>query len=264
VTEDGGKRWNIAWAGDPNARYGSKMDLCFVDDRAGWLVATQYTDQGPCGAIFGTTDSGAHWQALGNCLNVRPQRVFFPIADEGYLLAATPQQDRRRAFSVNLENGATKAEFLIGGHSSVLLRLTERGERTEPVMQTRSSLYAISGTDSGVIAICGAGGSIIQRNESENIWERKKTGTRADLNDIGFVQQADQIAGLAVGEEGVILGSIDAGKTWSTLHHTIGRCGFSAVAMLGLSEAVVAASDAIYLISAAEAPIETTKKLRDG
>ena len=48
--------------------------------------------------------------------------------------------------------------------------------------------------------------------------------------------------------------STDEGMTWRKLQHTIGQCGFSAVEMLGISNAVVAASDAIYLLDVSEAP----------
>ena len=259
VTEDGGKRWDVGWAGDQNARYGSKICLSFVDERAGWLAATQYTEHGQRGAIFRTTDAGEHWQPVGESLNVRPQGMFLGLAHDGYLLAATAEQDRKRAFSVTLEDGPTKTKSLVGGHSAVVLSLTEAGAKAEPVMQAKCSLYAISGTDSGLIALCGAAGTIVRRDALENTWERVKTGTRADLNDIGFSEQAGRSGGLAVGEEGVILGSTDEGKTWRRLQHTIGRCGFSAVEMLGVSDAVVTASDAIYLLNVTESPISRAK-----
>jgi photosystem II stability/assembly factor-like uncharacterized protein len=254
VTEDGGKRWEVGWAGHQNCRYGSKVCLSFVDERSGWLLATQYTEQGQRGAIFRTNDAGAHWQPVGESLNVRPQGVFLRRTDDGYLLAATPEQDRTRAFSASLENGVTKTEFLVGGHSAVVLSLTEAGTKAEPVLETKCSLYAIGGTRSGLIALCGVGGAIFRRDSLANTWERVKTGTRADLNDIDFSEQAGRSRGLAVGEDGIILASTDEGKTWLKLPHAIGRCGFSAVEMLDVATAVVAASDAIYLLDVTDSP----------
>jgi photosystem II stability/assembly factor-like uncharacterized protein len=228
------------------------MSLFFVDDRTGWLTVTVYTNDGPAGFIFGTVDSGAHWRPLGDRLNARPQGVAFRNADDGYLLAATAEQDRRRAFSVDLQNGATKSEFLVGGNASVLLSLTEGGAKAEAVMKTASSLYAINAAASGTILTCGSGGSVLRSGKSENTWERVKAGTRADLNDISFAKQKSVSAGLAVGEEGVILASTDEGRTWRKLQHAIGQCGFVAVEMLGASNAVAATSDAVYLLDLSE------------
>lgn len=255
VTEDGGKHWDTAWAGDPSVKYGSKIDLFFVDDRTGWLTATAYTPDGQSGFIFGTTDSGAHWELVAGGLSVRPQAIIFRNAAEGYLLSATPDQDRKRAFSVDLHDGATKSEFLVGGNASVLLSLTEGGRKREPVMKTSSSLYAISGAASGTIFMCGSGGTILRSTEPGSTWERAKTGTRIDLNDICFTKRGAGTTGLAVGEDGVILGSTDEGKTWRKLQHAIGRRGFVAVEMFGASNAVIAASDAIYLLNLSDAPI---------
>jgi hypothetical protein len=167
------------------------------------------------------------------------------------LLAATAEQDRGRAFRVDFANGEKKAEFLVGGHSAVLLRLGGAKVIAAPVIQTKSSLYAI-GAGSSAITMCGAGGCIIRWDHDKNAWARVKSGTRADLNDVSFAKQGGRSNGLAVGEGGVILGSMDEGKTWRRLQHTIGEHGFSNVQMLGVSDAVVAASDAIYLLNVLE------------
>ena len=252
VTEDGGKRWDIAWAGDVKARHGSKVCLFFTGESAGWLAATQHADKGQRAVILGTTDGGAHWQPVGEPVKFRPQRIFFPNADDGYLLAATAEQDRRRAFRADLANGDSRAEFLVGGHSGVLLRLTAAGVAADPVVQTRSSLYAIGAVDSGTIFMCGAGGRILRWDEGKNAAVRVGSGTRADLNDISFAERGSRSSGLAVGEEGAIIGTTDEGRTWHKLQHTIGKCGFWGVQMLGVSEAIVAASDAMYLLSEIE------------
>lgn len=253
-TEDGGKHWDTTWVGDSRAKYGSKMDLFFADDHRGWLVATHYSDSGPSAALFSTTDGGSHWQFLETYSNVRPQAVMFRNGLEGYLLAAAPQQYRRRAVFVNLQDGTTKSEFLVGGHSSVLFRLSAGGRESAPVLKTTSSLYALRAVDSTTIAMCGAGGCIIREGELGGGWKRTRTRTRADLNDASFASRRNETVGLAVGEGGVILGSADGGKTWKKLQHTIGECGFRAVEMLGVSSAIVAASDALYLLDLGEVP----------
>lgn len=252
ATEDGGKRWEVCWAGNRAARYASKSHLFFVDERAGWLAATQYTEHGQRGVLFRTTDGGAQWRPTQESLDFSPQGLFFANINEGYLLGAFSEQDRKRAFRVELTNGSSRTGFWVGGHPTALFRLTEGGALLEPVVQSKSSLFAMGAAGSASIIMCGANGSLIRWDKDENVWQRVKSGTRSDLNDIGFAKQGSRSGGLAVGEDGAILGSADGGKTWRRLHHTIGRGSFFRVQMAGVSTGVVAASDALYLISVVE------------
>lgn len=252
ASDDGARRWNLSWVGNPADRYGSDSHLFFVDGRAGWLAATQYSDCGQRCALFKTTDGGAQWQVAHEPLDFSPQGLFFADSDEGYLLAASREQDRKRAFRVTLTDGPCRTEFLVGGHPTVLFRVTEGGVVLRSVMETRSSLHAIGGTGLVSLVACGAGGSLFRGDSNANGWQRVRSGTRSDLNDVDFARRGNQTAGLAVGEQGTILGSADEGITWHRLRHAIGRESLFRVQMTGVSSGVIAASDALYLIRVVE------------
>lgn len=162
------------------------------------------------------------------------------------MLGETEVQDPRVASQAVLHDGLNTETFLLGGRSSVVIECGNGGRECRRVLHTKSSLFAIGGTGSGGIILCGRAGRIIRSEDGEREWVKGKSGTRAELNGVSIAGKGRSAIGLIVGEEGVILGSTDGGNTWQKLAHPLGPLSLTKIAVLGPSDAVLTSSTGIY------------------
>ena len=177
-TNDGGNTWLRIFLNTPdvNTRF---TRLLFSDAQHGWLF-------GETGALFATTDGGAHWL---------PQQ-----SPSKHLLLGAAFANNNRGLIVGA--GAT----IMQSDDGVSWRLGATG-RDE---HDRFNAVAIAGP---FMWAAGNEGRIVASTNGGRSWIRQRSNVDADLSDIKFI---DAREGWAVGAQGTLLHTNDGGLHWRT------------------------------------------------
>ena len=176
-TNDGGVTWQPLFLNttDVNTRFAR---LVFTDAQHGWVF-------GETGALFATTDGGAHWI---------PQRS----ATNHLLLGGAVANDGRG--------------FLVGAGGTIL-RSNDYGATWQSLSLRNSAPARLSAVSViGNIAWTVGGDRIFRTIDSGRTWSIQQLNTSANLFDIKFI---DAKEGWAVGNQGMLLHTSDGGMRWS-------------------------------------------------
>ncbi len=179
-TTDGGVTWQPVFldTGDAQTRF---VRLLFADNgQQGWVF-------GEAGALFATTDGGAHWI---------PQR-----SATNHLLLGGSFANNGRAFIVGA--GGT---IMQSDDSGVTWRLNAHRRAGG----ARFNAVAVVGNQAWSV---GNGGQIFATIDGGRTWSLQRSNVNADLLDVKFI---DLRQGWAVGGEGTLLHTIDSGLHWNS------------------------------------------------
>jgi photosystem II stability/assembly factor-like uncharacterized protein len=200
ASTDGGRTWRPENAGTKTPLFG----VDFADETHGWIV-------GQGGLILHTTDGGATWA---------PQTSPVPGGKHFFEIEA---RDRNTAWAVGdwgaiamtTDGGATWRDRSLG-----ILTVERRDDEARglAVITDDVILYDVEFADALHGAIAGEFGTVFFTRDGGATWWRSATGTDKTLFGIALAGSREA---WAVGIDGIILHTTDAGDSWTVQHGVI-------------------------------------------
>lgn len=214
----------------------------FLDEKVGY-AAGDGSDQHPSG-VFVTRDSGKTWQPVAGPRVPSWNAFFMANKDQGAFVGAWSRLANLKAGQIVLGD----ADFLGGmgvrsiyrgsgegarsiavGQGSLVLVGNELGNKFHPLkiglpQEVRScwDLHAVHGAGEHVWAAGRPGSVLLHSPDQGKTWELTRTGQPLPLHGLWF---KDEKTGWAVGELGLILKTVDGGKTWKAQRQGGKRAG---------------------------------------
>jgi photosystem II stability/assembly factor-like uncharacterized protein len=189
-TVDGGARWRVA----AFVTKDSLTDVYFSDEQVGWLLAQRdlfkLKSNERASYLLNTTDGGVTWRRIflnTTEVNTRFVRLLFADAQHGWVF----------------------------GETGVLFATSDGGAHWIPQRSaTKHLLLGGAFTNNGRAFIVGAGGTIMQSEDSGVTWQlnARHHGDNARFNAVTAV---GNLAWL-VGNAGQIFATSDGGRSWSS------------------------------------------------
>jgi photosystem II stability/assembly factor-like uncharacterized protein len=185
-TSDGGAHWRRQLS-LPSMEY--FRGLSFSDSRNGWAASSKGALQpsSPPGAIYRTTDGGAHWVSQ----------------------ATTPN-------GLGWVKALTRSKAVVGGAGGFLSRTADGGASWRPSTRVAAglsgNLLAVEFISAATGWAAGSSGEITKTSDGGVNWSAQASSTTQDVNDVDFIDPSN---GWAVGDAGVIVHTADGGATWT-------------------------------------------------
>jgi photosystem II stability/assembly factor-like uncharacterized protein len=208
---------NLSWSPVPLPAERQIWDIHFVDDLRGFCVGSE-------GAIFKTTDGGETWALKPSGTEQNLARIQFPTPQVGYI---TPK-----------------------GYSWAILKTTDGGEtwNTLPIqpIEGLSNLDALYFTDENTGYLGGWYLSAFMKTENGGqTWSDMSENQTEQVYSIDFVNES---IGYAVGWNGMLRRTADAGATWQALNMPVGdEYVFYKVLFVNAQRGFVAGSNGLIL-----------------
>lgn len=210
-TTDGGLTWLEQQA--PPTRMKRLYGVFFLNDTLGWAVGAE-------GSRIHTTNGGLNWtDQTGSWQSRTLNSVYFVNDSLGWTVGdakilqttdgganwysqAGGWFNYLRVWFSDASNGIAVGD--------TISRTTNGGENWS--RRSGSGLgYACSAQ--GFSILVGEYGQILRSQAGDTAWQSIQTGIRAGLNAVTF---ADSLSGWAVGEGGMIMRSVNGGRSWDT------------------------------------------------
>lgn len=210
---DGGGSWSRV-----EVTRGADVDLklarvFFADGEHGWVF-------GELGALFATSDGGAHWERQRVPTLHRLLGATFLDARTGWLVGAggtlLRTEDGGATWRAG-EVGAAHAGQAPRGDGRVLeMRAAPHpaaavDARSTRVGGARPRLNAVSFAGARRGWAVGAAGLVLATTDGGRTWRAQASGTESNLSDVKFF---DEREGWAIGADGVALHTTDGGAHW--------------------------------------------------
>lgn len=242
-TADYGNTWNLV-NGSPTGN-----NLFFINESVGYLTARTLNQ------LYKTTDSGMSWQLNRDFFNFTPEGVFFTSPENGHVIASIYGAPGGSSIFRTTNGGADwtlthsypntptlQAIHFIGettgiivGYSGRVIKTVDAGENWELIQLPQTeTLFAISFPDQVTGYAVGysnfSGSDLIKTTDEGDTWQNILTGGNSG-NALRGVYFTSVNNGYAVGENGRIITTSDAGNTWSTSDSGISGTLHSAYAL---------------------------------
>lgn len=189
-TSDGGRTWEKSqFKGTDSIR-----DIAFIRGSEGWMLC----EQSPFGGgkrsnrsyLMHTTDGGNNWSRFDFKFTSEPRTaIFFDKKGEGYAVG----------------EGGVIAGFSRDGVADKKTEISLRYLILDGVALNNSRMLLV-----------GGGASIIWTDDDGRSWNRSKFDLPQPMTKLNAVTFINDRRGWAVGNEGVIVSSVDGGKSWRT------------------------------------------------
>jgi photosystem II stability/assembly factor-like uncharacterized protein len=218
-TTNGGENW-ATQTGTLN----DFLSVYFTDMNTGYIV-------GYSGTILKTTNGGTNWTQQISGYNNILRSVFFTDANTGYAVGDTGlilKTTNGGTEWIKLTSGtqfhlqcvyfsASNKGYIVGGNgvgNGIIMKTTDGGENWTTYITGLNNYYkSIYSHESNSGCAVGINGKIVKASvDDPGVWTEQTSGVSVDLNGISFYQNI----GYAVGDEGVIIKTIDYGNTWTT------------------------------------------------
>lgn len=202
--------------------------VSFIDARQGWAV-------GHAGVIIHTTDGGETWSLQRS--DVREDRPLFAVhffdATRGvavglWSLVLTTHNGgvTWQAVQMPIPEGAKKADLNLLGlfadprgrifaaaEKGMVLRSDDQGQHWNYLATGyKGSFWTGVATQDGTLLVAGMRGSLYRSGNDGRTWERIETGSKSSITALA----ASAAHVVAVGLDGLVLNSNDAGSTFTT------------------------------------------------
>jgi len=197
ATKDAGQHWRACWQG----KGGWFHDVCFVDEKAGWVC-------GENGTVLKTEDGGATWTQLQatNTMDIL-YGICFANRDCGWAVGGN--------------------ETIISTRDGGRTWTRERCPLLPRPLGTRKTFRAVSAVDPMHCWIVGTEGTVLRTKDGGKTWQLQPLGIDPwamhvfDFVSVCFVNEQ---CGWAAGEIGsVIFHTRDGGRTWQGIRTGIGH-----------------------------------------
>lgn len=225
-TTNGGLAWTAQPGGSfPPYYIGPRPTLQFASSSTGWLLSAD-------GELHRSTDGGASWSARLNGDGVRFHAFQFLDEARGfalayqqsltrYVLMASSDGGRTWEWRANLPDGVNRMAFGSANQGMVMrygyeVLSTWDGGRTWATRDANimfgDTISRITFSEPGVAWAVGSRGMLLNSLDGGQTWTRLATGTKADFENLRFL---DAKHGWALGRDGVLFVTRDAGRTWT-------------------------------------------------
>jgi photosystem II stability/assembly factor-like uncharacterized protein len=201
ATSDGGATWVAQKAGTLVPLF----DVDFADTTHGWIV-------GKGGLILHTTDGGRRWTPQPSpvaggkhffCVKAIDADTAWAVGDWGAVASTT-------------DGGATWRDRSLG----LLTVVPGPNVSAHDTTMTDVILYDVEFIDARHGAIAGEFGTVMLTDDGGETWRRTATGTDKTLFGVTLTSPTEA---WAVGIDGIILHTIDAGTSWQVQHGVVER-----------------------------------------
>lgn len=230
-TTDGGETWRVVQV--PDAERMESVD--FVSRDRGWMVGVN-------GKAFRTDDGGETWTRLDTATDMKLSHVqfldaqtgFISLAEERWILKTENGGDSFLRLDTEEEDGLSKVFFLtprlgwaVGG-DGVLIRTEDYGATWEELdFGTKRTMYGLHFIDESRGWI---GGSLIFRSDDAGDGWSEQIKPPKSVEAIHFI---DRQVGWAIGDEGMIMHTVDGGATWTREAEGLTRRALRDLAVVG-------------------------------
>lgn len=215
----------------------SVNDIFFVSLTEGWAVGTG-------GIIWHTTDGGAIWTVQFTA-GATGQQVKFITASTGFVVGVSGSIHRTTnagASWTQIPSGTSaglsdiaflnSTEFWIAADNGLLLRSTNAGTNwTTNQLQTYASLHGLAKSGESLVVV-GEFGALGRKTNTQP-WALTSRGENLAANWITF---SDANNGFAVGQDGLIMHTVNGGETWSGLQNGLTLDSFYGAEMIGTNK----------------------------
>jgi photosystem II stability/assembly factor-like uncharacterized protein len=223
-TTDGGKSWKVFEIGDKNSKL---LSIAVIDTNIAIVVGSE-------GFLKHTTDGGKSWRTyilekFVNFTTVRELRPDFITLGgyEGTLLVSRDSGNSWSNIPITVA-GKRIAENIYGhlftdennasviGENGFVCTTTDGGNswarQFVDTLITTAQLNGIDGKDPHTMSIIGDYGTILYSTYNGSLhWHRNGLRFQQSITGISFF---DKLTALAVGEDGIVIKTMDGGKSW--------------------------------------------------
>ncbi|HCP47532.1 MAG TPA: hypothetical protein DIU15_15935, partial [Deltaproteobacteria bacterium] len=221
-TSNGGASWTPQMSWGLRDIDGDLGGVTFIDGNTGWVV-------GGGGVILHTSDGGSTWQEQTSGTTYNLNDVLFTSADDGWVVGAggilLRTQDGGDNWSTQASGTSTRLRSLAAADSNSLGAVGDNGTFVSSsdggeswsiddsvITLDGENLWDLYPTDPTHVWCAGADGGIWATFDSP--WVRQDSGVTDNLRSIHF--DDDQQKGWAVGRNGTIVATHDAGDSWNS------------------------------------------------
>lgn len=215
----------------------SVNDIFFVSLTEGWAVGTG-------GIIWHTTDGGALWTvqyttgATGQQVKFINATTGFVVGVSGFIHRTTNAGASWTQISSGTSAGLSdivslnSTEFWIAGDNGLLLRSTNAGTNwTANQLQTYASLHGLAKSGEALVVV-GEFGALGRKTNTQP-WALTSRGENLAANWITF---SDANNGFAVGQDGLIMHTVNGGETWTGISNGLTLDSFYGAEMIGANK----------------------------